>query len=95
VATNPGGPPPPEPFLSGGKPYFGMESSGRPPTDFLITNDISLRCFHYCPCFKAEVRGSGGEDGRRTETGCCICRENTFDPGDPQNKSCDQFKYEP
>jgi hypothetical protein len=97
VATNPGGPPPPEPFLSGGKPYFGMDASSRPPPDLAIANNVLLRCYHYCPCLGGETRGKGDGE-RRTDTGCCVCRENHFDPadtGDTHSQSCDRFKYEP
>lgn len=96
VAFNPGGPPPPQPFTTDdNKPYFGMDGSGRPPNDFAIANNVLLRCFHYCPCFKSEVKNSGGEGDRRTEIGCCVCRENHFDPADPQSTSCDRYKYDP
>ena len=65
VAFSPGGPIPPHPYVDGDKtPYFGMDPvvlGGTPavPQDLIITNNVLFRCFHYCPCFNAEVRQGG------------------------------------
>lgn len=95
VAFSPSGPAPPPPYERNGAAYYGMDASERPPVDLTIANNVLFRCYHYCPCFDAEIRASGGEEGRRTEIGCCVCRNAHFDPGDVDNASCDEFQYDP
>jgi hypothetical protein len=96
-----GGPPPAAPYVHPYGPYFSVDPTG---TDaVVITNNVSFRCFHYCPCFNRETRfdtGGQGDTGlgeaagtqvTRTETGCCVCRTGDRDNAD----TCDRHQYHP